>query len=128
MQSKFIIVLIGLFTFLTYCTDKEFNKDVVVNSKISGTYESLPDSALGKYYDAILSLAMDSSAVLSIYKLDEPSHFIKHGKWYHEHEKIILDLDDQRFLFELINEDLVALEYDTTRWGKNGFELKRELK
>ena len=136
MNKQFSLLLLPLILMLTNaCQNKEYDKDIIVNVKIAGSYHALiqtKDSSGS--YDVKLTLAMDSAAVMLIdYGIDDKPVVTK-GKWHHEHEKIILELDSmnglpmpgkEMFLFELINEDLVALEFDTTKWDCEIFELKR---
>lgn len=130
-----LIFLLFITLFISSCQNKEFDKDVYANAKIAGAYHTLlesPDSSAS--CGITISLAMDSTAVLYMDYQNGDGPIISRGKWHHKFDKIILEIDlmdkesiptKEKFIFELINEDLFAIEYDTTKWGGDKFQLRK---
>ncbi len=110
-----------------FCENKELDKDIITNLKFTGTFENTLPSASSPGRKITLTLAMDSTATMTTDYMNGMPVFIEKGNWYHEHEKIILAIDSDTLVFELINEDLVALEYDRNAWGEKGLELKKKV-
>jgi hypothetical protein len=87
-----------------------------------GTYEViLPAASDAGERHVRVTLKSNGEAALSSAFSRQPGRFLALGTWQQNGARITLDLQEQQpFVFQLAGDQLVAKEWDRSRWGEKG--------
>jgi hypothetical protein len=87
-----------------------------------GTYEAvLPAAGDGGERHIRVTLRSNGEAALSSAFSQQPSRFLAQGTWKQDDRRITLDLNDGKpMVFQLAGDQLIAKDWDRSRWGEKG--------
>ena len=85
----------------------------------AGTYAALVPSAGGERQVSVV-LQSDGTATVSSAVSGRPSRFTVTGTWEQKGDRVVVNTDLQRMVFDYAGNRLVAREWDRTAWGEAG--------
>lgn len=89
-------------------------------SNAAGTYAAVVPEGAGGERQVSVVLQKDGTATVSSAVSGRPSRFTVTGTWQQNGERVVVNTDLQRLVFDHTGNQLVAREWDRTAWGEAG--------